>query len=133
MLLLTYMTHNIFISLEENGFTLRLVWELATSEAMTRIDNYQTITALLIMPVFTCFSYWIEILGSYPNFPRKVLGFLIITNLIGVLVFPIYFSFYIESSYGIGAYFILYCTTTCLKLISFHHTYHDVRGLIRRV
>lgn len=43
------------------------------------------------------------------------------------------FSFYVESNYGIGAYFMLYSCTTCLKLISFHHVYADVRYLVTRV
>ena len=33
----------------------------------------------------------------------------------------------------IGVYFMLYTTVTFLKLLSFHHVYHDIRSLVKRV
>ena len=53
--------------------------------------------------------------------------------MIGLLSFPIIFSYTVESSAGIGAYLMLFTTTMFLKLISFHHVYHDVRSLVKRV
>lgn len=58
---------------------------------------------------------------------------LIVLNLSALLAFPIVFSFYIGSNQGIGAYFLLYSCCTTLKLISFHHTFNDVRSLVKRV
>jgi len=58
---------------------------------------------------------------------------LILTNLLGLLTFPIVISYRLESHPGIGSYLMLYAVTTFLKLVSFHHVYHDVRYLVKQV
>lgn len=58
---------------------------------------------------------------------------LILTNLLGLLIFPIVISYRLESHPGIGSYLMLYAVTTFLKLVSFHHVYHDVRYLVKQV
>ena len=85
-----------------------------------------------MLPTFTAISYWLEILAS-TRFPRWLLSTLIVTNLAAILLFAMIFPFVVKSSPGIAAYFVLYSVTVFLKLISFHHVYHDVRTLCVRV
>ena len=56
-----------------------------------------------------------------------------VLNLLALLTFPVVISFRLESHPGIGSYLLLYATTTFLKLVSFHHVYHDVRYLVKQV
>ena len=78
------------------------------------------------MPFFVGVSYWLEVLAT-TRFPKSIITCMIIINMTLLLVYPVIFSFYLQSHYAIGAYFLLYATSMCLKLISFHHTFADVR------
>ena len=84
------------------------------------------------MPIFTANSFWLEILAS-KRFSRVILYILIVSNLFALLAFAILFSYYVEMAPAIGIYFMLYSTVTFLKLVSFHHVYHDIRSLVKRV
>ena len=84
------------------------------------------------MPIFTVNAFWLEILAS-KRFSRAVLYILIVINLLSLLTFAIVFSYKVEMAAGIGIYFMLYSTVTFLKLVSFHHVYHDIRSLVKRV
>ena len=127
--------HNILISIDNHGFTLKNLYLefLEKRELVLKPENFQTIAGLLTLPFFTCTSYWIEILATYPAMPRVLLHLLISINLVSLLVFPIAFSFYFESNAAIATYLLLYTATTFFKLLSFHHVFHDVRCLVRRV
>lgn len=84
------------------------------------------------MPIFTAISYWIEIFASWKT--NRILVFVMIfINQAVLLIFPLLISFKFDTSYLIGLMLMLYATTTSLKLISFHHTMHDCRGLVLRV
>ena len=96
------------------------------------IQNYQTFAGLFTLPIFTAISYWLEIMAT-TRFSRVILYFLIVTNLLSLLTFAIVFSYNVEIDAGIGAYFMLYTVTIFFKLISFHHVYHDIRSLVKRV
>ena len=50
-----------------------------------------------------------------------------------LLGFPIVYSFVAEPSYAIASLFYLYVISTHLKIVSFHHTMHDVRKTVNRV
>ena len=84
------------------------------------------------MPIFTVNAFWLEILAS-KRISRVVLYILIVINLLILLTFAIEFSYKVEMAAGIGIYFMLYSTVTFLKLVSFHHVYHDIRSLVKRV
>lgn len=47
--------------------------------------------------------------------------------------FPVWLSFTANTDAMIGGGMFLHSVTLGLKLISFHHVMHDVRGLVRRV
>ena len=48
------------------------------------------------------------------------------------MTFPIVLSFTVKTDYLVGCLLFLYTVSTSLKLVSFHHTMHDVRGLVLR-
>ena len=133
LLLITTTAHKVLLSLDRYGFELARIYnELVASQYLNRIENYQTVAALLCLPAFTGVSFWLEILAS-TRFPRVPLFILIALNLIGLLVFPVVISIRLESHPGIASYLLLFATTTFLKLVSFHHVYHDVRYLVKQV
>jgi hypothetical protein len=90
------------------------------------------VAGLCTLPIFTAISYWLEILAS-TRFNKVILYVLIVSNLVGLLTFAIVFSYMVDTAAGIGAYFMLYTTVTFMKLVSFHHVYHDIRSLVKRV
>ena len=83
------------------------------------------------MPSFTVFSFWIEILAA-KKVSRALVFALIFINILALLTFPLVLSFAVETDYLVGCLLFMYTVCTCLKLVSFHHTMHDVRGLVLR-
>jgi len=121
---------NIITSLTKYGFTLsEEVNNFLDSEIYLYFENYQTILGLLCLPAFTALSFWIEILAS-KKVSKPLIFVLIVANIVMLLTFPIILSFKIEADPIIGSLFIMYSVSTCLKLISFHHVMHNVRGLV---
>jgi hypothetical protein len=136
LLLLLFITNvkNVLISYKLHGFQLKSVLNnFMDSKVYAIPDNYQTVAGLFTLPIFTANSYWIEILATYKNFPRKILFVLIFLNITALLVYPMILSFKIEPNPMIGNILFMYTVSKCLKLISFHHVMHDVRGLVNRV
>ena len=88
--------------------------------------------ALAGMSVFTVLSFWIEILAS-TRCPRIVVFLLVMANLTALLAYPVICSYRLQSHPGIGSYLMLFATVTFLKLVSFHHVYHDVRYLVKQI
>lgn len=107
------------------GFVKSKVYEIP--------ENYQAIAGVFTLPFFSMISFWIEILASKRWFPRALIYILICANLLMLLIFPLILSFYLEINYVVGSFLFMYTVTTCLKMISFHHVWHDVRGLVLRV
>lgn len=64
---------------------------------------------------------------------RYLIYILIAINLSLHIVYPIVFAYYINSHPLAAMYLMLFTCGQLLKLISFHHVYHDVRNLVRRV
>jgi hypothetical protein len=61
LLMITNVKH-VLISFQNNGFTLSKVYkQFVESKVYGDISNYQTIAGLLLMPIFTANSYWIEV------------------------------------------------------------------------
>lgn len=133
ILLLTYNFHSILESLDLQGLQFTKYYqELKDSKYVTDIQNYQTFAGICTLPIFTAISYWLEILAA-TRFNRVVLYFLIVVNLVSLLTFAIVFSYKVKIAAGMGAYFMLYTSVTFFKLLSFHHVYHDIRYLVKRV
>jgi hypothetical protein len=115
------------------GFTPKKCFDfMRESKFFQTLENYQTLTGLFTIPLFSVFAYGIEKLAT-TRCPRLLIFLLIITNLICLLIFPIAFSYHFKSNQLAATYFILYTTTTVLKLASFHHVNHDVRKLVKKV
>jgi hypothetical protein len=110
-----------------------VLYEFIESKVYVIPENYQTIAGLFTLPIFTANSYWIEILATYKGFSRIVLFTLIIMNQIALLTYPMILSFKVETDQMVGSILFLYTVATSLKLVSFHHVMHDVRGLVIRV
>ena|ERR1700733_14185240 len=53
-------------------------------------------------------------------------------NMVGMLIYPLWVSWEVESHPLMAAFLMMLNCTQMLKLISFHHVYHDVRYLVRR-
>lgn len=85
---------------------------------------------LLIFPII---SFWIEILASKKWMSRYILFALIVLNLVGLFLFPIVMSYKIESHPLMAMYLMMFATGTFLKLVSFHHVYHDNRNMMKRL
>mmetsp|Transcript_1339 Transcript_1339/g.1737 ORF Transcript_1339/g.1737 Transcript_1339/m.1737 type:complete len:401 (+) Transcript_1339:614-1816(+) len=132
LLVITNVKH-VMTSVNEHGFALTDEFtKFVDSKIYFFPENYQTIAGLLTLPAFTVFSFWIEILAAN-RAHKRVVFFLIVLNICTLLLFPIILSFQIEASIMVGNLLMLYSVSTCLKLISFHHVMHDVRGLVLRV
>ena len=97
-------------SLDENGFTLnKLKQILLESDFLSRSENYFTLAGLFIIPIFPHIGFWLEIMAT-TRCSKAFITLLQIINLACLLTFPIAFSFYAQSNYAIGAYFILFGT-----------------------
>ena len=71
-------------------------------------------------------------MATYKGFSRIILFTLIFLNQAALLTYPMILSFKVETDQIVGGALFMYTVATCLKLISFHHTMHDVRGLVIR-
>ena len=110
-----------------------MVTEFVKSKVYAIPENYQAIAGCLTLPMFTMISFWIEILASKRWVPRSVVFMFVVLNLLALLVFPLILSFALEINYVVGSFLFMYTVTMVLKMISFHHVMHDVRGLVTRV
>jgi hypothetical protein len=134
LLLLITNIKNVLIMNREHGFTLtKVLYDFIESKVYAIPENYQTIAGIFTLPIFTANSYWIEIMASHKSFSRIILFLLILINQIALLTYPMVLSFKVETDYIVGSVLFLYAVATSLKLISFHHVMHDVRGLVLRV
>ena len=136
LLLLLFITNvkNVLIMNRQHGFQLTSVFKSFVESKVYAIpENYQTIAGLFTLPIFTANSYWIEIMATYKGFSRIILFTLITLNQVALLTYPMILSFKVETDQIVGAALFMYTVATSLKLISFHHTMHDVRGLVIRV
>ena len=134
LLLLITNIKNVLIMNRQHGFTLSTVlYEFIESKVYAIPENYQTIAGLFTLPIFSANSYWIEIIATYKGFNRVILFILITLNQIALLTYPMILSFKVETDQIVGGVLFMYTVATCLKLISFHHVMHDVRGLVIRV
>jgi len=95
-------------------------------------ENYQTLAGILILPLFSAITYWIEIFATFRILPEFAIVIIILMNISALLIYPIYFSYKIQSDPLLGVLFCLYSVSTLLKLVSFHHTMFDCRDLVRR-
>ena len=57
---------------------------------------------------------------------------LIVVNCVCLTIYPLYVSYHVESHPLLASFLMMLTVTYLLKLISFHHVYHDVRYLVRR-
>ena len=133
LLLVTSGVHKALVSLHQNGFVIGDVYDkIMQSGYLSRVENYQTMAALAGMVIFTAFSYWIEILAT-TRCPRAIVFSLIFINLSALLAYPVICSFKLQSHPGAASYLLLFATVTFLKLVSFHHVYHDTRYLVKQI
>lgn len=124
---------NVLVSLDQQGFTLtQVVTSFIGSKVYEIPENYQTLAGLFILPLFSAITYWIEIFATFRILPERGIVILIVINVAALLIYPIYFSYKIESNPFIGLLFCLYSVAKLLKLVSFHHTMYDCRGLVKR-
>lgn len=134
--LLLFVTNlkNIIISIESNGFTLaRVTKELVESNIYAIPDNYICAAGFTMLPIFPAISFWIEYVATFQQVSRPIVFALIFTNLVGLLLFPVWLSFSEKTDMLFGAFLFLFNTTVFLKLVSFHHVMHDVRNLVKQV
>jgi hypothetical protein len=96
--------------------------EFAKQKILEAPEISKTIAALMLLPVFTINSYWIEVLAS-KKCSNTFVYFLIILNLTALVVFPLVLSFKAETNMLVGNILCMYTVATLLKLISFHHTF----------
>lgn len=103
--------------------------------------NYQTFAGSLVVFVFILNGFWIELLAAVKDFPRQIviiyelsiqIYILITINLVSMTFYPLWLSWTIESHPLAATFLMLFTCCYLLKLISYHHVYHDVRILVRR-
>ncbi len=82
--------------------------------------------------IFPAFSFLIEVLAA-TKLNRVFIYFLIVINLFANSIYPIAISFKVQSHPLLATYLMMFSTGLLLKLISFHHVYHDNRNLVRRL
>ena len=85
------------------------------------------------MLFFTLMSFFLEIIASYDRMSRHILFVLIAINQIIILIYPLVISYSFKGNMVLCSFMMQLATSTCLKLISFHHTMHDVRYLCKKV
>jgi hypothetical protein len=125
---------NVILSLQQHGFLLRSVLqEFLSSRIYTKVENYQTIAAIFTLPAFNAISFWIEVYASNRDASRTLVFLLVVLNQAVLLLYPIGVSFLTQADMLVGSALVLFSLSTSLKLISFHHVMHDVRGLVLRV
>uniref|UniRef100_A0A7S3CIE8 O-acyltransferase n=1 Tax=Strombidium rassoulzadegani TaxID=1082188 RepID=A0A7S3CIE8_9SPIT len=125
---------NIIMSYQQHGFVLSHVIQDYIRSGVYKVpENYETISAILTIPIFTAIAFWIEILASNQHTSRHLVFSLILLSQVCLLSFPIYVSYHNDSDLILGNLLVMLTISTSLKMISFHHVMHDVRGLVLRV
>ena len=134
LLLISYNLQSVLLSLETHGFVLHDVWE---GIQKSQIDSWQDpeswkpYLAIASLLLFQVISFWIEIIASGGVSERVVL-LLISLNLALNAAFPIAVSLYINCHVIHYCYITICSTSQCLKLVSFHHVYRDIRRFVRQ-
>eukprot|EP00347_Sterkiella_histriomuscorum_P005011 403358242 len=128
LILLSYTVRAVVQSLEEHDF----INDYIASGVMRDPANYQTGAALLFILTFPVISFWIELLATQ-QVNRKMIYFMIVTNMLVSLVFPVVASYVIKSHPLAAAVLMMFSCGQSMKLISFHHIMHDNRVLVRRL
>ena len=94
MLLLVTNIKNVLTSLQNNGFTLsQVVKDFVKSKVYAIPENYQAIAGVMILPIFSMISFWIEIFASNRWAPRVLIFILVVLNMLALLIFPLILSF----------------------------------------
>lgn len=91
-----------------------------------------TFAGFLFLSVFIIISYWIELLAT-TRVSRYFVFMLITLNLSALLVFPIVLVNKVKSDYLIANMLVTCTVTVFLKLVSFHHVFHDTRWMVLRL
>lgn len=80
LLLMVTNVKNVLVSVKSNGFTLaKAIDQLIESKFYEDLSNYETISGLFILTIFTAVSFWIEIIASW-RVHRYIICTLIILN-----------------------------------------------------
>ena len=132
LILLTYTVRAMIENYNQYGNRLwRDVSTFLKSDYWMHPENYMTLCATMLLPLFLLFAYVIELLASKNWFPRIIVFVFIVINLCASIVYPVLVSFVVESHPIMATYMMLAGTVQFLKIISFHHVWHDVRKLLR--
>lgn len=134
MLLVITNIKNVLVSLNQNGFTLtgELIVLYENNFYVTTPANINCILAIIAMTIFPAISYCIELIAT-TGCSWVFINLLSVLNITALILYPLVVSFKLEPNYLLGAGLLLICCTTILKLVSYHHTMHDVRHLLERV
>ena len=81
---------------------------------------------------FPAFSFLTEVLAT-TGANRLLVYALIVSNLVALFIYPIVISYLVDSHPLLANYMVIVSTSCALKLISFHHVYHDNRNMVRRL
>lgn len=134
LLLLVTNIRNILISIQKRGFTLReTAYQFVESKWYLQKESERTIGGIINLMFFTLLSFFLEIVASYDKMNRHLLFVFIVINQIVILIYPLVISYTFQGNILLCLFLMLIATSTCLKLISFHHTMHDVRYLCKKV
>jgi len=132
LIILTYTFRAVMANYEQHGFRLfEEVSNFIESRVYHDKKNYFTLVGMFLLILFPIMSFAIEKLAT-TGFNRVILYFLIVSNMLLLLIYPIFVSFQVESPPLLAMYMTMVSTALLLKLISFHHVYHDNRILKRR-
>lgn len=119
-------------SIDKHGINLVYLTRKAIGAQIYAIpENYATICGLLTLPTFTVVSFWIEILAAEKTNRSLIFG-LVFLNQFALWVFPLWLSFTHKTNPMFGGILLVWTVALSMKLVSFHHVMHDVRGLVLR-
>lgn len=137
LLVLLLMVTNIrtfLTSIQKRGFTLREhTQRFIESEWYLEKAQWRTIVGIFNLAFFAMLSFVLELIASFDKVNRHLLLALIVINQIVVLIYPLAISFTFRGNIVLCNSLMLLATSMCLKLVSFHHTMHDVRHLCKKV
>jgi hypothetical protein len=138
LLLVASNLKNFYVNYQQEGFILYQKMK----EIPQLVDQeFYSLLGFVGMLFFLVFAYLIERLATIKTFSRHVLFFLIVANIGLLLLFPaliirrydtqlcnkLYFNTLV-----IASCLTMSCATISIKLISYHHVWHDLRHHMRR-
>ena len=109
------------------------VFGAAVYNNLTDFDNYRLSYVLYLLWfqfVITCpsFSFVIEkYIAPNPKVSRKLIFFLIVLNMAYILLFPMWCAHFAEIHPLLRAVYFMISSIGFLKLLSYHHIWHDIR------